>query len=179
MQMGIDNLKIGTFIQELRKRKSLTQIQLAERLNISYQAVSKWERGETLPDTSLLLDLAAILETSVDNILNGGETIMDYTKKISVKEIKLGIDQLSNIGSLIGKDNSVYMGLVEGINNKMNIDIEECFTDSFKREALISEIIVQDIKNGVYVDISEIKSTLQHEHWIKTVLAFAEKYGLK
>lgn len=177
--MRIDNQKIGIFIQELRKRKSLTQIQLAERLNVSYQAVSKWERGETLPDTSLLVDLATILETSVDNILNGGRTIMDYSKKISVKEIKLGIDQLSNIGSLIGKDNAVYIGLVEGISSKMNIEVEECFVDSFKREALISEIIVQNIKNGVYVDISEIKSTLQHEHWIRTVLAYADKYGLK
>ena len=177
--MEVDSQKIGMFIQELRKRKSLTQIQLGERLNISYQAVSKWERGEALPDTSLLVDLAAVLETSVDNILNGGETQMDFSKRISVKDIKTGIDRLSDIGNLIGRDNTVYIGLVEGINKKMNIDVEQCFSDPYYREALISEIIIQNIMGGAYVDISEIKGVLQHEHWIKIILDYANRHGIK
>jgi len=89
--VGVDVFKVGKYIQELRKRKSITQSQLGERLSISYQAVSKWERGESLPDTVLLVDLAIILETTVDNILNGGEKLMSFNKKICVNDIKKGI----------------------------------------------------------------------------------------
>lgn len=177
--MSVNILKIGKYIHELRKRKNITQNQLGERLNISYQAVSKWERGEALPDTSLLLDLAAILETTVDNILNGGERLMNFNKKISVRDIKTGIDNLSDLGSLIGRDNTIYTGLIEGINNKMNIDVEECFCDSFKKEALIAEIIVQNLNNGAYVDLSDAQSCLEHDHWKNTVTKYANKYGIK
>lgn len=174
----MDIVKVGLYIQKLRKKKNITQSDLGERLNISYQAVSKWERGESLPDTGILVDLANALETSVDNILNGGERLMNYNKKIYVKDIKTGIDNLANIGNLIGKDNSVYDGIVEGINNKMNIDVEECFNDSFKREALVAEIIVQDVMNGAYVDTSDIKNNIEHEHWINIITDYAKKYGM-
>ena len=66
--------KIGFFIRKLRTEKNITQKQLGERLNISYQAVSKWERGETLPDTMILTDLAAVLEISVDTPSEGRQT---------------------------------------------------------------------------------------------------------
>lgn len=175
----MDIAKVGAYIQELRKRKNITQRDLGERLNISYQAVSKWERGESLPDTALLIDLANALETSVDNILNGGEKLIDFNKKIYVKEIKTGVENLSNIGKLIGKHNTIYIGMIEGIENKMNIDIEECFNDSFKKEALIAEIIVQDIMNGAYIDISDIRSNIEHEHWINIICDYAKKHGIK
>lgn len=175
----MDTLKVGKYIQELRQRKNITQKQIGERLNISYQAVSKWERGESLPDTALLVNLAKILETSIDNILNSGERVMNFSKKISVTDIKTGIQYLSKIGSLMGKDNTVYIGMVEGINNKMNIDVEELLSDPYKKEALVSEIIIQNIMNKAYVDISDLKNNLENEHWINTVCEFAEKYGLK
>ena len=67
--------KIGKFIKRLRKEKGLTQTQLAEKLNISFQAISKWENGETLPDTNILLSLSNELGITVDTLLNGGEII--------------------------------------------------------------------------------------------------------
>ena len=69
--MGMNSQKVGNQITVLRKAKELTQNELGERLNISFQAVSKWERGESLPDVAILLDLAKILQTTVDNILTG------------------------------------------------------------------------------------------------------------
>lgn len=175
----MDIVKIGLYIQELRKKKNITQSNLGERLNISYQAISKWERGESLPDTAILINLANALETSVDNILNDGEKLMDYNKKIYVKDIKTGIDNLANIGNLLGNDNTIYSGMIEGINNKMNIDIEECFGDSFKKEAMVAEVIVQDVMNGAYIDISDIKNNIEHEHWVNIILDYAKKYGMK
>ncbi len=68
----MDILKIGRYIQNLRKAAGMTQKELAEKLNISFQAVSKWETGESLPDTGVLLDLCDILNTTADKLLNGG-----------------------------------------------------------------------------------------------------------
>lgn len=76
----IDTILVGKQIASLRKAKGLTQNQLGERLNISFQAVSKWERGEALPDISILVDLANILETTTDHILNGGQRITQYSR---------------------------------------------------------------------------------------------------
>lgn len=67
--------KVGRKIALLRKEKDLTQMELADRLNISYQAVSNWERGETMPDISKLPEIALILNTSIDNILDDNATI--------------------------------------------------------------------------------------------------------
>lgn len=61
----------GMYICSLRKKKGMTQVQLADKLNVSHQAVSKWERGNGLPDTSILPALANALSCSVDDILNG------------------------------------------------------------------------------------------------------------
>ena len=68
----MDNLKIGQYIQSQRKKAGLTQKELADKLNISFQAVSKWENGDTLPDTGILLDLCDILGTTADKLLNAG-----------------------------------------------------------------------------------------------------------
>ena len=92
--MTVNPKKVGAQISALRKSKQLTQNDLGERLNISFQAVSKWERGEALPDTSILVDLAHVLETSVDHILTGGEKIVQYKGKLSVKDMREGINCL-------------------------------------------------------------------------------------
>lgn len=70
----MDQGKIGTFIMERRKERGLTQAQLAERLNITDRAVSKWETGKSLPDSSIMLELCGILEITADELLSGGRT---------------------------------------------------------------------------------------------------------
>ena len=65
-----DMRKTGAHISQLRRAASLTQAELAEKLGISYQAVSSWERGSNMPDIGKLLDLARILNTTVDALLS-------------------------------------------------------------------------------------------------------------
>ena len=65
----MDQIKIGSFIAERRKLKSLTQAQLAEKLNITDRAVSKWERGRSLPDSAIMLELCEILDITVKMVL--------------------------------------------------------------------------------------------------------------
>ena len=67
----MDQVKIGQFIKACRKEKNLTQREVAERMNISEKAVSKWETGNGLPDVSLMLSLCELLEISVNELLSG------------------------------------------------------------------------------------------------------------
>ena len=67
----MNQIKIGKFIAECRKKNNLTQMQLAEKLNITDRAISKWENGEGMPDSSLMLDLCHELKISVNELLCG------------------------------------------------------------------------------------------------------------
>lgn len=67
----MDQVKIGRFIAERRKMSKLTQVQLAEKLSITDRAVSKWENGKSLPDSSVMLSLCEELKITVNDLLNG------------------------------------------------------------------------------------------------------------
>ena len=73
----MDQIKIGRFIAECRKKLSLTQKQLAEKLGITDKAISKWERGMAMPDTSIMLELCDILGISVNELLCGEKNNME------------------------------------------------------------------------------------------------------
>ncbi len=86
----MDLQKIGKFIAECRKQQNLTQLQLAEKLNITDRAVSKWERGKSLPDSSLMLELCEILKINVTDLLSGEVVSMeDKTKELEQKLLEL------------------------------------------------------------------------------------------
>ena len=67
----MDLAKIGKFIQERRKSKKLTQVQLAQKLNVSEKTISKWECGNGFPDTTLMLPLCKELDISANELLSG------------------------------------------------------------------------------------------------------------
>ncbi len=77
----MDQIKIGRFIAKCRKKKGLTQMQLAEMLNITDRAVSKWETGRAMPDSSIMIELCDILEISVNELLCGEVITMDNYKE--------------------------------------------------------------------------------------------------
>ena len=86
----MDQIKIGKFISERRKNAKLTQAQLAERLNITDRAVSKWETGKAMPDSSLMLDLCGILGISVNDLLSGEVVGVDnYEKELEKKLVEM------------------------------------------------------------------------------------------
>lgn len=100
----MDNLRIGSFIKELRRERGMTQKQLADRLNITDRAVSKWERGLSAPDIALLEPLAELLGVSVTELLKGerkpGDArpgaeaeeavrgFLDYSKTATVEKLR-------------------------------------------------------------------------------------------
>ena len=85
----MDQLKIGKFIAEQRKKNNLTQMQLAEKLNITDRAISKWENGKAMPDSSIMLDLCSELKISVNELLSGEMINMENKNE---KQEKLLLD---------------------------------------------------------------------------------------
>ena len=176
--MTVDPKKTGNQIAALRKTLGITQNELGDRLGVSYQAVSKWERGETLPDVGLLPDLAGILRTTVDSLLSGGEKVMNYRGKVTVADMREGINCLRRMGELLGRDCCIYRYAVDGINTGMNTDIEEAFTDENIFECFVAEALIQNLMNGFYVDITDVKNGFKTEKFRNIACEYAAKYGI-
>ena len=174
-----DTKEVGRQIQPLRKIKNLTQCELGERLCVSAQAVSKWERGETLPDTALLPDLAAVLETSIDNILTAGRRTVNFRRRATMEQIAAGVECFVRLRELLGADNLFYIGAIEGVNARMNIELENCLTDPYTKEAMVAEAAVQCLQNGFDLDLSDIQKHFTHEHWRTVVTAYARKNDIR
>ena len=78
----MEQTKVGKFIAECRKNKKMTQAELAEKLNITDRAISKWETGKGMPDSSIMLELCNELDISVNELLSGEVIKMEnYNQK--------------------------------------------------------------------------------------------------
>ena len=168
-------MKIGQYIQSLRKAAGLTQKELAEKLNLSFQAVSKWENGDSLPDTGVLLDLCDILNTTADKLLNGGSIVAKERRLMRLEDVVTGFQYLEDIGKLFGEDCSFYTGMIEGINEKMNMDILSYLKDPMTREVMYAEVLIQGILSGRTVDLEEIDAAFRNRHMVETIRRYLAK----
>lgn len=174
----IDNRKVGATIAQLRNGKKMTQAELGERIGVSFQAVSKWERGETLPDISLLPGLADALETTIDYLLRSGESTFAFKGKIKVSDMIEGLTDLKKCGELLGKENMIYRYAIDGINRGMNTDIEQAFSDESVFEVFVAEAVIQNLMNGKYVDTTDVMHSFKREHCRNIVLDYMKKYSI-
>ena len=171
----MDTLKIGHYIQHLRKTAGMTQKELAEKLNISFQAVSKWENGDTLPDTGILLDLCDILNTTADKLLNGGSLTAVERRLMRLEDVTTGFQYMESIGKLFGEDCTFFVGMIEGINEKMNIDLLTYLKDPMTREVMYAEVLIQGILSGRTVDMDEIEANFQNKKMVKEIRRYLAK----
>ena len=160
--------QIGLFIKKLRKEKGFTQKELADKLNISFQAVSKWENGDTLPDTYLLLDLCNLLDTTVDTLLNGGVIINKKRKLIKIESIVEGFKYFDLLKECFNENSFIYEGMIEGVSNKMNFDFKEAL--KVNREVLYTEVAINYLLNGYYIDIEEAKMWIHNEKYLNEII---------
>ena len=94
----MNQVKIGEFIAACRKEKKLTQAQLAEKLNITDRAVSKWETGKSMPDSSIMLELCGILGISVNELLSGERVAPEhYEERVDKNLIELKKKEENNV----------------------------------------------------------------------------------
>ena len=105
----MDQEKIGKFIQKLRKEKELTQQELADKLNVTDRAVSKWETGRGLPDLSIIKTLCEELDISINELLSG--------EKLNKKEYNEKLEE--NIEKTIEYTNDK----IKSIKNKINVTL--------------------------------------------------------
>ena len=173
----MDLLKIGNYIQSQRKTAGMTQKQLAEKLNVSFQAVSKWENGDALPDAGLLLDLADALNTTTDKLLTGGTVMLAKRRRMRVADVVEGFAHIEAIGRCFGEDSTFFTGMVEGINRKMNIDLLTSLRNAKTREAMIVEVLIQGIMNGYTLDMDEVRVYVKNPRMIEAIEGYLGKTG--
>jgi len=108
------NIEVANRLQQLRKAKGLSQEELANILGLSRQAISKWERAETSPDTDNLICLARLYNISIDKLLDTSESMEEIKERIAQERI----DEISNKED-IKEDN------IDDIKDDINDDIKE------------------------------------------------------
>ena len=113
-----DPVKTGTYIAYLRKERNMTQFALAAALQVSHQAVSKWETGSTLPDIDILLAIANFFEVGIDNLIFGSDEIANH----------LADDRLlysETIACTVKTNNNIPL-LLEAYEEMREEDIADC-----------------------------------------------------
>lgn len=127
----MNQIKIGKFIAECRKEVNLTQMQLAEKLGITDRAVSKWERGIAMPDSSIMLELCDMLKISVNELLKGEritmennneknqELLLEMSKEIQQKNKIIWANMwtilIVSLVALFGGSAAIYFWVPEGV----------------------------------------------------------------
>ncbi len=132
----MDQIKIGRFIAERRKLKNLTQMQLAEKLGITDRAISKWENGKGMPDSSLMLDLCAELGISVNELLCGEVIEMtNYNEKAEQQLLQIAKEKEQKDRQLLHVE--IFIGIL------VTIILLACvFTASFVQMDVVWRIVL-------------------------------------
>lgn len=110
-----DTRKTGKKIATLRKEKNMTQMELADEMGVSYQAVSNWERGNSMPDIGKLPQLALVLGCSIDEILGESketklvEHLIQGTEREYIKETDTGADVITQVAPLVKPEQTKEM----------------------------------------------------------------------
>lgn len=175
----LDSIKVGNFIMGKRKSLGMTQQQLADELNVSFQAISKWENGTTYPNIEILRDLAIVLDVSVDEILAGSErgaeglsyskagidiTYTDTIKREMAKHLDTKDDRVLNgLGPFASLydikfqeiENPVLVLKSEEPGSKQKLAIEYGYSESICHDMvnhLVNDIVVMGAKPLAVLD---------------------------
>lgn len=175
----LDSMKVGNFIMEKRRGLGMTQQQLADKLRVSFQAISKWETGTTYPNIEILRDLAIVLDVSVDEILAGSErdvdgfsyskagidiTYTDTIKKEMAKHLESKDSRVLNgLGPFASLydinfpeiENPVLVLKSEEPGSKQKLAMEYGYTESICHDMinhLVNDIVVMGVKPLAVLD---------------------------
>jgi len=159
----MDQEKIGTLIKKIRKDNNLTQKELADKLGVTYQAVSKWENGKNIPDIAVLKQISDEFNINIDDLLNGDEIITKKQKKhLKVWTSLLGIAVLGLILLLIiGSKTDLLIKKVTTYDNNFEITGTVAKSNG-KTYIYISDIEYKDEEDKTVYN--SIKATLYEEY---------------
>ena len=133
MKEAVGNYKTGSFIKEQRMKMGLSQSMLAEKMHVSREAVSKWENGHNLPDASIMLQLAEVLNVTVDDLLVGEKKDNRPVNEVLKRKNKLTwilipVIVLAVLCSLVFR--TYYLSS----NNSLNIEQEAVYSPESEQE---------------------------------------------
>ena len=150
-----DTVKVGRIISQKRKEHNMTQMQLADALGISFQAVSNWERGNSMPDISKLPELAELFGCSIEELLGGGASAGNVEKLAKGEGQGLSLGEIAEVAPVLTPevldeavesarrgetpsaacgDSSLQEGAEESEEEGFDEDIEEELEDDFDEE---------------------------------------------
>ena len=146
--------KIGKFIKELRRKNNLTQKELADKYNVTYQAVSKWENGKNIPDLSLIRKMSKDFNIDIEDILDGKIKNKKNSGIIKIIIIVLSILILCGIFVIIfNKNKSFNFKTITTTCNDFNVTGSIAY-DNDKTSIYISNIdYCGNIDNTIYKTI--------------------------
>lgn len=152
----MDLTAIGAYISLLRRQRGLSQRELAARLGVSYQAVSKWENAENLPDASLLLPLAEALHTTADALLSAGAA--RPRRMIDLNALHAGISALSTVTEAFGADSPIG----EAIDRALT-EMGVSSGDGPSRERLLAEAVMTRLLAGETLSDAALDAAIHDE----------------
>ena len=177
--MNLDMKRIGAYLQLQRKLAGLTQSQLGERLHVTAQSVSNWERGLLLPDTATLPDLAEILATTVDSILAGGDCPPRYRRRITVDRMREALGCLQRLREIMGAEHVMFRTMADALDARMNSRVELAFQSEGAMDAYVCEALLFCLDLGDYVDRDDVRQHITNERAAAAVLSRLDVLGLK
>lgn len=148
---------IGAYIAQLRRQRGLTQKELASRLGVTTQAVSKWENADNLPDAALLLPLTEALHTTADALLSAGTRRL--RQPIDMNALHAGVAALNTVWAAFGADSPIGQGVKQGLDS-LGASLES----AAGRELLLAEAILHHLMEGATIDDKTIDAAIQDEN---------------
>ena len=158
-----DMNKIGKTIKNARNEKNMTQMDLADAMGISYQAVSNWERGNSMPDISKLPELCEILGLNLDELMgtnNNAKTVQVVKKLVNDENADITLDELADVAPIIPPKK--VQKVVVHCNNTdtgAGIDLKTLLSLApFLEEETLSKIIFRHLENhdGSIEDVTSL-----------------------
>ncbi len=151
-----DTENIGMRISELRKAKNMTQMELADRMNISFQAVSNWERGNSMPDISKLPELAELFGVSIDEILGKKSDLINNAANGNIEDYlennNVSAKELSEAAPILAPKQ--VDTVVKNIRISSIEEIEDILP--FISQDIIEQIAWKSVNAGEYRDLDLI-----------------------
>lgn len=144
-----DTRKIGARIAELRKSKDMTQMELADQMLVSFQAVSNWERGNTMPDIAKLGDLARILGVSIEELLGSAEQSR-IVEKVVQKDPEIKLEEVAEVAPMLKPSQ-----LEEAVENSQRESVSIEMLTSLA-PFLSASRLAKEMEKAKFEDLSEI-----------------------
>lgn len=143
-----DTTKVARNIKNARTKMNMTQMNLADEMGVSYQAVSNWERGNSMPDISKLPELCKILNISFEELVGERIPETDIVEKLLRNEnTDVSLEEMTQIGQLVNPDK---------MESKVNETVEKGEKISFSALVSIAPFLDKEIVDKLAMEVEEI-----------------------